>query len=85
MALNLKIHPSSLKSNDGVTKLEDLTKVYFEQGGMEVQYNIVDAATLRKAQANPKEYHNLVVRIRRLQRVFRRHDPGDAGRHHLPR
>ena len=53
MALNLKVHPTSLKGNDGVTKLEDVTKVYFEQGGMEVQYNVVDADTLRKAQAKP--------------------------------
>ncbi len=50
MALNLKIHPTALKGNNGITKLEDVTKVYFEQGGMEVQYNVVDAATLRKAQ-----------------------------------
>ena len=47
MALNLKIHPSSLKSDDGITKLED-KQGYFEQGGMEVQYNVVDAATLRR-------------------------------------
>jgi formate C-acetyltransferase len=70
MALNLKIHPSSLKSDDGITKLEDITKVYFEQGGMEVQYNVVDAATLRKAQAKPDEYHNLVVRIAGFSAYF---------------
>jgi formate C-acetyltransferase len=63
MALNLKIHPTSLKSNDGITKLINVTKAYFDQGGMEVQYNVVDAATLRKAQKKPDEYHNLVVRI----------------------
>ena len=40
-----------------------MTKTYFEEGGMEVQYNVVDAATLRAAQQHPDEYHNLVVRI----------------------
>ncbi len=70
MALNLKIHPSALVANDGIDKLEDVTKAYFEQGGMEVQYNIVDAATLRKAQADPDKYHNLVVRIAGFSAYF---------------
>ena len=70
MALNLKIHPSSLKRNDGITKLEDATKAYFDMGGMEVQYNVVDAETLRKAQAHPEEYHNLVVRIAGFSAYF---------------
>ncbi len=70
MALNLKIHPTSLKADDGVTKLEDMTKTYFEQGGMEIQYNVVDAATLRKAQENPEKYHNLVVRIAGFSAYF---------------
>ncbi len=63
MAVNLKIHPTALNSDDGITKLQDMTKTYFEEGGMEVQYNVVDAATLRAAQQHPEEYHNLVVRI----------------------
>ncbi len=29
--LNLKIHPTSLNSNQGITKLEDVTKAYFER------------------------------------------------------
>ena len=70
MALNLKIHPSALKRGDGISKLEDATKVYFKQGGMEVQYNVVDAETLKKAQAHPEDYHNLVVRIAGFSAYF---------------
>ncbi|MBQ8975019.1 MAG: formate C-acetyltransferase/glycerol dehydratase family glycyl radical enzyme, partial [Oscillospiraceae bacterium] len=70
MALNLKIHPTSLRSEGGVTKLEDITKTYFDMGGMEVQYNIVDGKTLRKAQQNPDEYRNLVVRIAGFSAYF---------------
>ncbi|MBR2831978.1 MAG: hypothetical protein IKE57_03510 [Oscillospiraceae bacterium] len=70
MALNLKIHPTALLYNDGITKLEDVTKAYFERGGMEVQYNVVDSKTLRKAQANPDNYHNLVVRIAGFSAYF---------------
>ena len=70
MALNLKIHPTSLRGDDGITKLEDMTKVYFDQGGMEIQYNVVDAETLRKAQEHPEDYHNLVVRIAGFSAYF---------------
>ncbi len=70
MALNLKIHPSALRANDGITKLENMTQAYFEEGGMEVQYNVVDGKTLRKAQAHPDEYHNLVVRIAGFSAYF---------------
>ena len=70
MALNLKIHPTALQSNDGITKLEDVTKAYFDQGGMEVQYNVVDSKTLKKAQKNPEKYHNLVVRIAGFSAYF---------------
>ena len=70
MALNLKIHPSALKRGDGITKLEAATQAYFKQGGMEVQYNVVDAETLKKAQANPDDYHNLVVRIAGFSAYF---------------
>ena len=70
MALNLKIHPTSLRADDGVTKLEDMTRTYFNNGGMEIQYNVVDAETLRKAQAHPEDYHNLVVRIAGFSAYF---------------
>jgi formate C-acetyltransferase len=63
MAVNMKIHPTALGSEEGVQKLEDMVSVYFENGGMEVQFNVVDAKTLRAAQANPDKYRNLVVRI----------------------
>ncbi len=63
MAVNMKIHPTALNSDAGITKLEDMVISYFENGGMEVQFNVVDAKTLRKAQAHPEKYHNLVVRI----------------------
>ncbi len=63
MALNLKIHPTALSGEGGIDKLMNMTQAYFGMGGMECQYNVVDAATLRKAQERPDEYHNLVVRI----------------------
>lgn len=63
MALNIRMHPTVFSNDSGVQKLADMTQAYFENGGMEVQYNVVDTDTLRDAQENPEKYHNLVVRI----------------------
>ena len=63
IAINLRMHPTVLSREDGVAKLRDMTKAYFENGGMEVQYNVVDTETLRAAQKEPTEYRDLVVRI----------------------
>lgn len=70
LALNIRIHPSSVSNDEGVKKLEAMTKAYFNQGGMEVQYNIVSAETMRKAQADPAAYRDLVVRIAGFSAYF---------------
>ncbi len=63
LALNIRIHPSALSRDDGPEKLRTLTQTYMDRGGMEVQYNIVSADTMRAAQADPQTYRDLVVRI----------------------
>jgi formate C-acetyltransferase len=63
MALNLRMHPSVLANDGGVDKLREMTQTYFENGGMECQFNVVDTDTLREAQNEPGKHHNLVVRI----------------------
>ncbi len=63
LALNIRIHPSTLSREDGPDKLRALTQTYMDNGGMEVQYNIVSADTMRAAQADPETYRDLVVRI----------------------
>ena len=32
-------------------------------GGQHIQFNVVDAATLRAAQASPESYRSLIVRV----------------------
>ena len=63
MALNLRMHPNVLSREDGIAKLRDMTKAYFENGGLECQYNVVDTETLRAAQDDPSAHRDLVVRI----------------------
>ncbi len=61
--LNQRISPSAVKSPETMGKLVSLTQAYMENGGMHVQYNIVDTETMRRAQETPEEHKDLVVRI----------------------
>ncbi|NLO46949.1 MAG: hypothetical protein GX111_01300 [Clostridiales bacterium] len=63
MAVNLKIHPSAVNSEETKAALRDMTKTFFEDGGMEVQYNIVSGDTMRAAQQDPESHRDLVVRV----------------------
>ncbi len=38
-------------------------RTYFRLGGHHVQFNVVDAETLRRAQAHPEEHRDLIVRV----------------------
>jgi formate C-acetyltransferase len=40
-----------------------LIRGYFDLGGFHIQVNIVEKATLLKAQKHPEEYKNLIVRV----------------------
>ncbi len=61
--LNMKFTPNSLKSKAGQQKFNSLLETYFDRGGFQVQFNILDKETLRAAQKNPAEYRDLVVRV----------------------
>ena len=64
MALNIRIHPSAVSNDAGVAALRDMTKSYLlDQGGMEVQYNVVSTEQMKAAQADPDAHKDLVVRI----------------------
>ncbi len=67
---NMKFHPSSLEGEDGTQKLKQYILGFFNQGGMQLQYNVVDADTLKKAQANPDDYKDLVVRVAGFSAYF---------------
>lgn len=61
--LNIKIHPSAIKGQEGTKKLLDLTRAYMRKGGFHVQYNVVDSKMLVDAQAHPENYRDLMVRV----------------------
>jgi pyruvate-formate lyase len=61
--LNMKFHPSALKSTEDLLKLSYLIKTYFDLGGKHIQFNIVDRDTLLDAQLHPENHRDLIVRV----------------------
>ena len=61
--LNQKFTPQVLNSDDGLNKLVQLIRTYFLLDGHHIQFNVVDAATLRLAQMHPEQYRSLIVRV----------------------
>lgn len=61
--LNQKLAPGLLDTADGLTKFVQLVRSYFRMDGHHLQFNVVDAATLRAAQQEPEKYRDLIVRV----------------------
>jgi len=61
--LNQKFTPQLLEDEKGIANLAHLIRSYFALGGHHIQFNVVTADTLRKAQAHPEEYRDLIVRV----------------------
>ncbi|UCF93402.1 MAG: formate C-acetyltransferase/glycerol dehydratase family glycyl radical enzyme, partial [Desulfobacterales bacterium] len=61
--LNQRFLPSVLAQEEDITKLAHLIRTYFKLNGHHIQFNIVDTQTLRKAQATPDDYRDLLVRV----------------------
>jgi formate C-acetyltransferase len=61
--LNQKFTPQLLQDEAGLDSLVSLVRTYFRLDGHHIQFNVVDAATLRRAQAHPEQYRDLIVRV----------------------
>jgi formate C-acetyltransferase len=60
---NMRMHPASLESNEGMVNWANLIRTYFDLGGWQMQFNVVDAEVLKEAQKHPEDYKDLVVRV----------------------
>lgn len=61
--LNMKFHPSSLKTEGDLRKLSILIRTYFSLGGKHIQFNVVNRDTLVDAQKHPEYHRDLMVRV----------------------
>ena len=67
---NMKFSPACLQGHEGVEKMKSFVQCFFRQGGFQIQYNIIDSDTLRKAQKEPENYMDLVVRVAGFSAYF---------------
>ena len=56
-------YASVFSGPEGAANFRTLLTTYFENGGMQHQPNVTDAEILRKAQADPSGYKDLIVRL----------------------
>lgn len=62
-ALDVKLHPTAVQGENGLTALEALLTSFVDLGGYFLQVDVLDAAVLREAQKNPEAYKTLSVRV----------------------
>lgn len=61
--LNQKFSPAFFRTDEDIRKVSKLVRSYFRMDGHHIQFNVVNADTLRKAQKNPEKYRDLIVRV----------------------
>jgi formate C-acetyltransferase len=61
--MNVKFAPELLKSERNLKNLAAIIRAYFALGAFHVQFNVISTETLRKAQEQPEDYKDLLVRV----------------------
>jgi pyruvate-formate lyase len=61
--LELKLHPSAVKDEEGLEALISLLQVYCTLGGWYLSVDVINSQTLIDAQQHPERYPNLAVRV----------------------
>lgn len=69
--LNQKFTPAVVAGEDGLSNMANLVRSYFNLDGHHIQFNVIDRSTLIKAQQNPQEYRDLIVRVAGYSDHFR--------------
>ena len=61
--VDIDLHSSAVRGENGITALVSSLKTYFELGGFAVHYNVLDTEVLLDAKKNPEKYPSLQVRL----------------------
>jgi trans-4-hydroxy-L-proline dehydratase len=61
--LNQKFSPQIFEGEESINKIVALIRSYFKMDGHHIQFNVVDAESLREAQKHPENYRDLIVRV----------------------
>ena len=61
--LTMEFNLNSLATEENVYSIAMLVKCFIERGGHQLQLNVVDNDTLKRAQIEPEKYPDLIVRV----------------------
>ena len=61
--INMKLSPSVLEGDEGLTSLAYLIRTCFDLGGIELQFNTIDREVLQEAMEKPRDYEHLITRV----------------------
>ena len=61
--LDVMIHPTVVRGDEGLEIMESLMRTYFDLGGFAMHGNVMDAETLIAARNDPQKYATLQVRL----------------------
>ena len=61
--VDIDLHASAVRGENGINALVTSLKTYFELGGFAVHYNVLDTNILKDAKQNPEKYPTLQVRL----------------------
>ncbi|HIU17989.1 MAG TPA: glycyl radical protein [Candidatus Avidesulfovibrio excrementigallinarum] len=61
--INVKFTPKCVEGDAGTEKLMHFIRTWCDLKLWHIQFNVINADTLRKAQKDPQKYRNLIVRI----------------------
>ncbi|MCF8229140.1 MAG: glycyl radical protein [Bacteroidales bacterium] len=61
--LNQKFTPGFFEEEKGIESMIHLIRAYFKMNGHHVQFNVVTADLLKKAQEQPEQHRDLIVRV----------------------
>ena len=61
--LNQKFAPEFFRNDEAVQKLCDFIRTYFRLKGHHIQFNVINAETLKHAQKHPEKHRDLIVRV----------------------
>lgn len=70
LVMDLKFTPTFLEHGNHLEMLKKMIEIYFADGGMEVQFNVVDRDTLIDAKLHPERHQDLVVRVSGFSAYF---------------
>lgn len=74
--MNMKFHPSALKTEEDLVKLGSMIQTYLTHGGKHVQFNVVNREEMVDAKVHPEDHPELVVRVAGYSAYFTRLTPG---------